>query len=126
MPEPPRISTAEWDVMRVVWERHPVTARQVAEALAGIRQWSDRTVKALLARLVKKGALGFRETGPRYLYHPLLSRDECVRAESRDFLDRVHGGEVSPLLRHFLAESDLSAEEIADLKRLLDQRDEPS
>jgi BlaI family penicillinase repressor len=124
MPEPPRISTAEWDVMRVVWERHPITARQVVEALAGIRDWSDRTVKALLARLVKKGALGFRETGPRYEYHPLLSRDECVSAESRDFLERVHDGEVSPLLRHFLAESKLSADDIADLRRMLDERDD--
>ena len=73
---------------------------------------------------MKKGALGFRADGPRYEYHPLLTHDDWVRAESESFLQRVHGGELSPLLRHFLEESRLSAEEIADLRRLLDEQEE--
>jgi BlaI family penicillinase repressor len=94
----PRISDAEWEVMRVVWDRHPVDAGAVAEELCARRDWSDRTVKSLLSRLVRKGALGFDLDGKRYLYRPLVKREACVR------------------------ESDLSAEEIAELRRLLEEK----
>lgn len=116
----PRISDAEWEVMRVVWERHPVDALSVAQAVAAPRGWSDATVKTLLSRLVDKGALGFEPDGKRYLYHPLVSREECQRAATRSFLDRVFGGAVRPALLQFVRESDLSTEEVAELERLLD------
>lgn len=119
----PRISDAEWDVMNSIWEDPPRTAQQVCESLAPQKGWSDRTVKTLLGRLLKKGVLGFEREGARYLYHPLRSRDECVRQEHRSLLERVHGGEASPMLAHFLRESDLSSNEIEELKRILDEKE---
>jgi BlaI family transcriptional regulator, penicillinase repressor len=120
----PRISDAEWEVMRVVWEKHPISAHAVARRLNGRRDWSARTVKTLLSRLVRKEALGFDLDGKRYLYRPLVSMDDCVREASRSFLERTFGGAVRPALLHFVRESDLSPEEIAELERLLeDQKD---
>ena len=115
----PRVSEAEWAVMQVLWDRHPLTAAEVIEALPADHDWSDRTVKTLLSRLSKKGVLGHEEEGRRYLYRPLLSREQCVQAESESFVKRVFGGAASPLLAHFLREGDLSAAEIAELRALL-------
>lgn len=123
MDERPRISEAEWAVMEVVWEQEPVAAQDVAARLGPGRDWSPRTVKTLLARLVKKGVLGFEEEGRRYRYHALLSRAACVREEGRSFARRVFGGRTSPLLAHFVREGELSAEEIAELRRLLDEQE---
>jgi BlaI family transcriptional regulator, penicillinase repressor len=120
---PPNISEAEWEVMRAVWAGHPATANEVVERLAGEKDWSPRTIKTMLNRLVKKRALGFTEEGKRYLYRPLVSREECVRDESRSFLDRVFGGALGPMLNHFVRNEKLSAEEIAELKRLLARKE---
>lgn len=117
--EPPRISDAEWEVMQVLWESAPRCAAEVAEALAPRRDWSDRTVKTLLGRLLKKGALEAEADGKRYLYRPRVEREECVRAEGQSFLRRVFGGEASPLLAHFVEEAELSGEEIDALRTLL-------
>ena len=120
MSDLPRISDAEWAVMSAVWDRHPTGALEVAEALAD-RGWSVRTVKTLLGRLVKKGVLGFELDGQRYLYSPEVERERYLRAETESFLER-HGGAASPLLAHFVRAGHLSEEDLADLRRLLDEQ----
>lgn len=123
MDDAPGISDAEWDVMNVVWDDHPIAASDVAERLVGTKDWSDRTVKTLLGRLVRKGALGFRTAGRRYLYHPKVTRDDCVRARSRSFIERVFGGAASPALLHLVRETDLSDDDIAELRRILGEKE---
>ncbi len=124
MDRPPRISEAEWQVMRVLWARSPATAGEVIAALKGVCDWSDKTVRTLLTRLVAKKALAYRQSGRAYLYYPLVDEKQCVRAESRSFLQRVYGGALVPMLAAFIEDVDLSPEQIADLKRLLDEKGE--
>jgi BlaI family penicillinase repressor len=121
---PPRISRAEWEVMNVVWDRAPVTAGEVVEALADATGWHARTIKTMLGRLVKKRALRYRAEGKRYLYSPAVSRDECIRSESESFLDRVFGGEVEALVMHFVENGGLSPEQSEQLQRLLAEKGE--
>ena len=123
MADVPRISDAEWEVMNVVWDDHPVGAADVVDRLSDQKDLSDKTVKTLLGRLVRKGALGFEVEGRRYLYRPKVSRERCVREESRSFVERVFGGKTSPLLAHMVREADLTADEIAELRRLLDGKE---
>ena len=123
MPNLPAISESEWDVMSVVWDADaPLTAEQVVAKLAGVRAWSPRTVKTLLNRLIRKGGLAFEQQGKRYLYRPNVSREQCVRHESRSFLSRVFNGAAGPMLVHFVKQARLSPHEIEELKRLLDQK----
>ena len=119
MGEPPRISEAEWSVMDVVWDAHPIAAQDVARKLARRKGWSETTVKTLLSRLVAKRALDFRRDGKRFLYEPALPRHVAVARESRSFLERVFKGEASPLLSHFVKTGRLTAAEVADLRRML-------
>jgi BlaI family penicillinase repressor len=126
MSKPPAISDAEWEVMTVLWDRSPLMANEVVERLKGRKVWNPRTTKTLLNRLVKKGALDFTTQGNRYLYRPRVKREACVRMESRSFVRRVFGGEVGPMLVQFVRQADLSAGEIEELKKLLDEKgDEP-
>src|SRR5689334_25210660 len=118
----PQISDAEWDVMKVLWERdQPVAAQDVTEALAVERNWRPQTVKTLLNRLVKKGAAAYAEEGRRFIYRPRVSRDAVVRAESRSFLSRVFDGAVAPALVHFVKLGDLSKQDVEELKKALDR-----
>jgi BlaI family transcriptional regulator, penicillinase repressor len=122
MKRTPRISESEWQVMRVLWGKSPATANDVVEALGASTSWKPKTIKTLLNRLVKKRALGFRQVGREYQYFPLVAEADCRKEESRSFLGRVYGGALKPMLASFLEDHDLSAEEIAELKRLLDEK----
>jgi len=118
----PRISDAEWEVMQALWDDEPRGAKELAAEVGPRQGWSVATVKTLLGRLVEKGALLFEQEGQRYLYRTALSREACVRERSAVFLKRVFGGRTSPLLAHFLKESELSEAEIAQLRELLAER----
>jgi BlaI family penicillinase repressor len=121
----PQISDAEWDVIKVLWDRGEASAQDVIEALAVGRNWRPQTVKTLLNRLVKKGAVAYAEEGRRFIYRPKVSRDAVVRAESRSFLSRVFDGAVTPALVHFLKLGNLSSADIEELKRTLDRETKP-
>ena len=109
--------------MGLVWARHPVPAGDIVSQLAPGTGWHTRTIRTLLDRLVKKRALKATREGKRYLYEPLVSQETCVRQESRSFLRRVFGGAPAPLLLHLVKESNLSKEDIKQLKRLLAEKE---
>lgn len=119
MHQDPKISEAEWEVMNALWEGSPASSGQVVERLVPSSDWSPKTIKTLLGRLVKKGFVAYDEDGTRYLYRPAVRRHEIVRDESRSFLERVFRGDAASLLAHFAREVELSDEEAADLRRLL-------
>lgn len=117
-----QISDAEWTVMNVVWDREPIEAADVIAAVAESNDWSPATVKTMLHRLVRKGALEAKSQGKKYIYRPAIRREDCVRQESRSFLDRVFGGQVAPALIHLVEAARLSPKEAAEIRALLDQK----
>ncbi len=116
---PPRISAAEWEVMNIVWSRHPITAPEVHAALHNDTAWKQKTVNTFLARLVEKGVLRARREGKANAYSPRLSREKCVASEGDGFLQRVFQGAAGSLMLHFCEKADLTPAEIAELERLL-------
>jgi len=121
----PRISEAEWEVMKAVWDEAPVTANAIAERLVPEHDWSPQTVKTMINRLVNKGALAFRVDGKRqkqYLYSAKVTRRQCIRHEGRSFLSRVFDGQEAPMLSHFLKGAKLSGPEIDELRRILEEK----
>lgn len=114
-----RISDAEHAVMEVLWQESPLGAAEVAERVGPERGWNIRTVKTMLSRLVAKGALGHEEEGRRYLYRPLIERDDFVARESRRLLDRMFGGRVTPLVAHLAGRDRLTAADIEEIEALL-------
>ena len=91
------ISDAEWQVMNVVWEGQPLTSQEIVAQL--------------------------EQQGNRYVYRSCVRRADCVKQASRSFLQRVFESEPAPLLAHFMQTTKLSAEEIADLRRILDKKE---
>ena len=122
MPSMPSISEAEWEVIKVIWDAgEPLTAGQIVSALSGQQAWRPRTVKTLLARLVKKGAVKSLVADKRYVYRAAITRQQAARQEARSFLLRVFDGALVPAVATFLKESDLSTEDLHKLKQILEQ-----
>lgn len=122
----PGISEAEWEVMEVVWRRHPVTSAVIVAELEKERGWAANTVRTMLARLVKKGVLKYGEEKNRYLYRPAVPRERCVKTEVDSLLQRVFGGAIQPAMLFFVKNKKLSAEEIRQLRKILDEKEDAS
>jgi BlaI family penicillinase repressor len=119
MPKELQISDAEWDVMEPIWVAGECTAAEVIKQLRATHDWNHSTIRTLLARLVEKGALDYDVDGSRYIYRAAVSRQSCVRQESRSLLKKAFGGDVTALLTHFVEESSLDRDQIERLRQLL-------
>lgn len=113
------LSHAEWKVMQVLWNQAPLPAYDIVQILAPREDWHPNTIKTLLARLVRKKALGARRYKNLLLYHPLISKEDAVQAESETFLDRCFGGAVEPLLAHFARRNKLTMKDLDRLRAML-------
>jgi BlaI family penicillinase repressor len=120
----PKIADSEWRVMRVLWEGGAQTANDVVRALSGEVPWKPRTIKTLIGRLVKKGAIKATDEGFRYRYRAAVDESECIRSETKTFLRRVYAGAKTPVLASFLEDAELSAAEIDELQEILEKKRE--
>jgi BlaI family transcriptional regulator, penicillinase repressor len=124
MRNPKNISEAESVVMEVLWRRGPMRSEDVVETLNGQQKWREPTIKTLLSRLLSKGAIHAEKEGRRYVYSPILTRDDWLSHESKGLLDRLFGGRVAPLVAHFGRHGKLSKKDIAELKRMIAEMDD--
>ena len=122
MKDAPRISEAEWEVMKVIWKRFPCLAQEIIQALTGSARWGPATVKTMINRLVGKGALRYERTGKSYLYSPAVTEEECRAAEADSFLHRVFDGALSPMLSHFVRSRHLTQKDLDALEQILRER----
>lgn len=106
--------------MKLLWKKSPQPAYDLAQVLCRTQNWEIRTVKTLLSRLVKKGALSFNKYKNLYLYYPVVREEACVKKESQSFLNQVFDGSFSALLVHFAKHKKLSKEELAQLKEVVE------
>jgi BlaI family penicillinase repressor len=114
-----KISASEWEIMDIVWDKHPITAPEVFALLGKDQNWSQKTVNTFLARLAVKEALAVEKRYNMNFYSPLVSREESVTRESRSFLSRFFQGGTGALLAHFCEQGNLSDSELAELERLI-------
>lgn len=105
--------------MRVLWDKHPLPAYDIVQALEKTESWHPNTIKTLLNRLVKKKALTAERYKNLFLYSPAINESDCVRAESQSFLERFFGGDVRPLLVHFAENKQLTDEDLKELRKIL-------
>jgi predicted transcriptional regulator len=119
------ISEAESVVMNVLWQRRtPMATEEVIAALVNKEKWQTSTVKTLLNRLLNKGAIEAERDGRRFLYSPLVTREQWLSDESTGLLDRLFGGRVAPLVAHFSQTRKLTKKDIAELRQLIQELDD--
>ena len=119
-----QISDAESIVMEVLWRSSPLGSEDIQAELARDHAWHASTVKTLLNRLVRKGAARVAKDGRRFLYSPVLTREDWVGGQSRSLLDRLFDGRLAPLVAHLADRRALSADDVAELKRLVEGLDD--
>ena len=115
----PRISEAELQVMQLLWEDSPLDAVELASRIPEDRAWSLATVKTLLSRLVAKGAVSTEPLGRKFIYAPLLEREQVAGRQANRLVERLFGGRVSPLVAQLVEQRDIDPEDLAELEQLI-------
>jgi BlaI family penicillinase repressor len=120
----PRISDAESQVMAVVWNgadagRGGAGVEEILHVVGIANGWSETTARTLIHRLMRKGVLTSERRNGLALYTPRMTRDDWLSEESQGFLDRLFGGQVAPLVAHFVRRRAMTPDDVARLRRLV-------
>lgn len=114
---------AELEVMQALWalDHYPAHTSDIAQKLS--RDWKAPTLIKLLSRLEGRGFVEAQKEGRANVYTPKVSRDDYLAAESRSFLNRLHGGSLSSLVAALFPKAYLTGEDIRRLEEILRQED---
>lgn len=110
--------------MESLWEYSPKVGSQIAADMAAMTGWSRSTTLTMLKRMTEKGLIGWEDSGQMRAYVPLVEREEAVKKETEHFLKKVYHGSISMLVSGFVEKQRLSAEELAELRQILDRAEE--
>jgi predicted transcriptional regulator len=98
-----KLTDAEWQIMKALWEGWPATARDIAQRLPADVNWAYTTIKTMLTRLAEKQAVRETKHGNVGLYEPLLTRQNAQRNALKSLVNQAFDGAFGPLM-HFLVE----------------------
>ncbi|MDR3552490.1 MAG: BlaI/MecI/CopY family transcriptional regulator [Clostridia bacterium] len=116
------ITDAEWKVMDVLWDRPPISSAEVVEALQNTTEWSPKTIRTLLARLISKGFVRVNDDSTPRLFEAVVARQKCTQQKTKSFIDRVFNGSANLMFLQFVKGQDLSNQQIEEFKRILDNK----
>jgi predicted transcriptional regulator len=119
--EPPRPTDAELEILTVLWSRGPSTVREVHETIASRRPAQYTTILKFLQIMAEKGLVRRDEKNRAHVYQATRPRQWTERQLAGDLLRRGFGGSAARLLVGALAARKASKEELAELRRLLDE-----
>ncbi len=113
---------AEWKILEVLWQEHPRTMPEITRLLEPDTGWTRHTVITLLKRMAEKGTVCVDTTGPIKRYSPTITREEASTQQTGRLLGRVFGGKASLLVHHLVDTGALSAQDIEELWKELQQK----
>ncbi|MDD4170440.1 MAG: BlaI/MecI/CopY family transcriptional regulator [Desulfotomaculaceae bacterium] len=114
----PKITDGELKVLEVLWDKAPAAASEVVAALKERANWNRNTTYTFINRLVDKNVVKREEPG--FICTPLYTRDEVRVSEARSFLDKMYDGSLKMLVTSFINTKAVSDQEIAELRRLIE------
>ncbi len=121
MKKPPRPTSAELEILGVLWQRGPSTVRDVFGVLERTRPIGYTTVLKLMQNMTEKGLVQRNETQRAHVYEARAPREETQKRLVRDLLDRAFAGSASSLVMQALSARKASSEELAQIRKLLDE-----
>ena len=114
-----KISSAEWEVMRVLWTKGEATSTEITKILSTKQDWSASTVKTLLGRLADKGYLTSRREGRTYLYQAVLNEEEANFTAVNEVFSKICLTKHGQLLGKLIQQTPMTREQMKDLQEIL-------
>lgn len=118
---PIRPSDGELAILRVLWSQGPSTVRDVHTELSKDRDMGYTTVLKLMQIMVEKGLVARDERARSHTYQPLQGEAETQRYLLKELLHKAFAGSRRDLVLQALEAEPASAEELEDIRQLLNQ-----
>ena len=115
------LTQAEWEIMKVVWEKEPCAAGTVQETMAKKRDRAYSTVKTTMDRMAEKGFLQIEKIRNLQLFHSCVSEVDAKRGEFRKMLKRAFDGALTPMMQFLIEHEGLSKKQASQLRKLVNK-----
>lgn len=110
---------SERKVMEVIWKEGEVTAKQISLTLRDTVGWNKNTTYTVIKKCIQKGFIERLE--PNFVCRALLSKEQAVQDDTREFVNRVFDGSVPLLFSALLSQKALSKKELEELKQMINE-----
>ena len=118
----PKVFESEYRLCLLLWDNEPIKSGELAKLAAQEFGWKKSTTYTVIKRLTERGVLQNQDS----TVTSLVTREEVQCAESREFLDRTFGGSLPNFIAAFANKKQLSPEEAAEIRRIIDSCTEES
>ena len=116
-----RVPDAELEVMQAIWACEPPVARaDIEDILYKTHPMAMTTLLTLLTRLGEKQFITIEKNGRRSYYTPCVSQEDYLASQSKTFVDKLCGGNLSTFAAA-LCSSGLTKEELSQLRDMLER-----
>ena len=125
-PQPPRPTDAELAILRVLWQRGSGNVREVLDAVNAARPepLAYTTVLRFLQIMTGKGLVSREDQDRTHIYAPAVPAERTKKQMVRDLVDRAFGGSVHELVVQALGARKVSAAELREIRKLLNELDQ--
>ncbi len=115
-----KLFDSEAKVMAVIWEKAPISAKEISIIAADTIGWNKNTTYTVIKKLEAKGYIKREEPG--FICTPLISKSEVQRSEAQTLLKKFFGGSRRALFSSLLEDENISENELEELRDLIDKR----
>lgn len=112
-----KIFDAEYRFMNIIWEHSPVSSTELVKLASKELGWKKSTTYTVIRRLCERGAV----KNENAVVHALINKQQVMRAETEEHIDRVYEGSLRLFFTTFLQKEKLSKDEVEELKRIVEQ-----
>lgn len=115
------LTPLELEVIRVLWDTGPATVQAVHQRIQPQRELAYNTVQTVLNILHRKGKVKRITQQRAYVYSPAVSQENAATSALKNLVDRLFGGRPEALVLNMVKNRQLSAEQLAELQRMVEQ-----
>ena len=115
-----KIFDSELKVMEVIWEKGEISAKDVSLKMAELAGWNKNTTYTVIKKLEAKGYI--KRTEPGFICSALVSRKEVSKSETDSLVERLFGGSKKALFSVLLEDEELTAGELEELRKMIEER----
>ena len=120
-----RLSDSEIYIMQIIWKKGKTTSFDILEEIKNEDTISENTIRTLLARMIKKGAIHITEKkGKTYIYEACINKEEFLRKEGNNFLETIYQGAINSMLLNFVKDNKLTKKEVQELLKIIESESE--
>lgn len=109
-------------IMQLLWKMKRATARELTEELNHSEPIAHSTVQTLLRQLEAKGSVGHEQDGRTFYFFPRVQEDKVKKSAARELLQNVFAGSVGGLVAYLLEHEKVSADELAAIRKLINEK----